>query len=175
MTSPHQYAKAPELDLSVVIVSFNTRQLTLDALTSICNHTQGIKYELIVIDNHSSDNSADAIASEFPQATLIRNNANKGFSAAANEGFRICKGRYVVLFNSDAQLIENSFKKMRDFLSGYPDGYILSPQIIDANNRPVPMRLWDITPIDSILKIIGRYSIAMEEKEHGLRASRTEP
>ncbi|QPJ65008.1 MAG: glycosyltransferase family 2 protein [Candidatus Nitrohelix vancouverensis] len=173
MTSPHPYDEAPELDLSVVVVSFNTRQLTLEALTSICKHTQSMSYELIVIDNNSSDDSADAIAREFPQATLIRNDANKGFSAAANAGFRICKGRYVVLFNSDAQLIENSFKKMKEFLDGYPDGFILSPQIIDGNDRPVPMRLWDITPFDSILKIIGRYSVAEEAKRMGPPLTRT--
>lgn len=91
-------------DVSVVVVSFNTRDLLRECLLTLAREAGGVTYETIVVDNDSKDGSADMVAAEFPDAVLIRTGKNLGFAAANNRGFAVAKGRYVVLLNSDAFL-----------------------------------------------------------------------
>lgn len=97
-------AAAPAPDVSVVVVSFNTRDLLRECLTTLAREAGGVTYEAIVVDNDSRDGSADMVAAEFPDAVLIRAGGNLGFAAANNRGFAVARGRYVVLLNSDAFL-----------------------------------------------------------------------
>ena len=91
-------------DVSVVVVSFNTRDLLRDCLQTLAREAGGVSYETIVVDNASKDGSADMVAAEFPEAKLIRSPINLGFAAANNRGFAVARGRHVVLLNSDAFL-----------------------------------------------------------------------
>lgn len=122
------------VDLSVVIVSFNTCQLLIDCLKHVLLATQDLLAEIIVVDNNSKDGSADRVAEEFPNIRLIKNSVNLGFAAANNEAFKIAKGRYIVLLNSDAfpqkealKIALNKIEKSKDVgLAGalltFPDG-----------------------------------------------------
>lgn len=98
-------AEAPggqaEPDLSIVIVNWNTREMTRDCLASVRAGLRGLAAEVIVIDNASSDGSAEMIAADFPECILIRNTGNRGFAAANNQGFAIARGRQVLLLNTD--------------------------------------------------------------------------
>lgn len=89
-------------DVSIVIVSFNTRDLLRECLNTLAATSGEVRYEAIVVDNASRDGSADMVTAEFPQIHLIRSELNLGFAAANNRGFEIARGRYVVLLNSDA-------------------------------------------------------------------------
>ena len=169
---PFQFSEAPTLDLSIVIVNFNTRDITLDCLESIEVHTQDISFETLVVDNASTDDSAQAIMSSFPKTRLIENQENRGFSAANNQGIRISKGRHIVLLNSDTRLVENCFSTIVRFLDAHPEFFILSPEILDADNRPCPMRLWEDTASDAVLKILGRYDPKSEFDKMGPRETR---
>jgi len=103
--SPENQAanRQPETpDVSVVIVSFNTRDLLRECLNTLYRESGGVTFETIVVDNNSRDNSADMIAEEFPDVRLIRSDTNLGFGVANNRAFAIAKGRYIVLLNSDA-------------------------------------------------------------------------
>jgi len=91
-------------DVSVVVVSFNTRDVLRECLQTLAKEAGGVRYETIVVDNASRDGSANMVEQEFPEATLIRSAVNLGFAAANNRGFAIAQGRYVVLLNSDAFL-----------------------------------------------------------------------
>ena len=95
---------APAPDVSVVVVSFNTRDLLRECLGTLAAEAGGVRYETIVVDNASRDGSADMVAAEFPEAVLIRSDVNLGCAAANNRGFTVARGRYVVLLNSDAFL-----------------------------------------------------------------------
>lgn len=95
MAETSHYRKMP---VSVVIVSYNTRQLLLECLGAIEDH-----HEVIVVDNASSDGSADAVAQTYPRATVIRNPKNVGFGSANNQGLAIAKHEQVLLLNSDAR------------------------------------------------------------------------
>jgi len=108
-------------DVSVVIVSWNTRKMLEDCIRSIDAHTRNIRYETIVVDNASSDDSCQMIEREFPAVRLFCNNKNEGFAYGCNEGMRASRGRYLLLLNSDTLFTENTLGKMVCFLDAKPE------------------------------------------------------
>ena len=103
-------------DISVVVVSFNTRDLLRDCLLALRREMEGIPNEVFVVDSASRDGSADMVASEFPEIKLIRSTVNLGFAGANNKAFVLATGRYVVLLNSDAFLRPLALRKSIDHM-----------------------------------------------------------
>ena len=127
------------VDVSIIIVNYNTCKLTLQCIASIYQQTKGISFEVIVVDNDSSDGSADKIAAQFPGVNLIRSKTNTGFGKANNLGARQAKGKYLFLLNSDTVLIENTVKVQKDFLAqtkGQKIG-VIGCNMLDANRQPI--------------------------------------
>jgi GT2 family glycosyltransferase len=91
-----------KFDASIIIVSFNTRDVLRQCLQSVVDNAHGIEAEIIVVDNASSDGSAEMVEEEFPQVRLIRSNVNLGFASGNNRALAEARGRYFVLLNSDA-------------------------------------------------------------------------
>lgn len=96
------------MDVSIIVVSYNTRRLLRECLGSIFLNTRNVRYEVIVVDNGSADGSADMVEREFADACLIRLATNTGFGAANNVGYRRSSGRYVFLLNSDTCLLDDA-------------------------------------------------------------------
>lgn len=103
------------MDVSVIIVSYNTVELTRNCLKSLFEKTKDIKYEVIISDNGSNDGSVDMIKIEFPKVILIENGANLGFGAANNRALKIAKGKYIFYLNSDTILLNNAIKMFFDY------------------------------------------------------------
>lgn len=103
------------LDVSVVIVSYNTKNLTLQCIKSIIDHTSGVNYEIIVVDNASLDDSVEAINELFPSVVVIESIKNLGFGRANNLAVKSAMGKYLFFLNPDCILIENAIKKMFDY------------------------------------------------------------
>lgn len=122
-----------KIDLSVVIVNWNTKKLLEDCLRSIFKYTKGIKFEVIVVDNGSKDGSRDMVRKKFPQAKLILNKDNLGFTKANNQGIKVAKGEYVLLLNSDTYLVENSLKKLVDLAKSKDNLGALGPQLLNED------------------------------------------
>jgi hypothetical protein len=97
-----------EIDLSVVIVNWNSWDYLQKCIISIKENTDGLKYEIIVVDNCSSDNSTENIAACFPEVVLIRNKDNVGFPAANNQAFNIARGQYFIMLNPDTLIKGNA-------------------------------------------------------------------
>ncbi|MEC7640889.1 MAG: glycosyltransferase family 2 protein [Nitrospinota bacterium] len=164
---PFQCLRSASSDLSVIIASFNTRQILLSCLASLYDHTQDIGFEVFVVDNGSTDGSAQAVAENFPQVTLIKNSENRGLSAAFNQGIRESGSRYIALLNSDTALIENCFLKLIRFLDDNTGFAVCSPQIIDETGEATSMRLWQDTPQDAFWRILGKYDVAGQDSRMG--------
>ena len=94
--------------LSIVIVSWNTREVLRRCLASTERHLSEREVETIVVDNASSDGSASMVATDFPAARLIRNVGNVGFGRASNQGMRVARGAWLLLLNSDTMLVDDS-------------------------------------------------------------------
>ncbi|MDD5789396.1 MAG: glycosyltransferase family 2 protein [Spirochaetia bacterium] len=103
------------MNVSIIIVNYNTRELTKNCLNSIYEQTKGINFEVIVSDNGSTDGSIEMIKSDFPQVILIENNENLGFGKANNIGAKIAKGTYLFFLNSDTVFINNAVKYFFDY------------------------------------------------------------
>jgi GT2 family glycosyltransferase len=100
-----------QFDISIVIVSFNTREVLRDCLRSAYLAAGSLRTQVIVVDNASTDGSSEMIEEEFADVLLIRSKSNLGFGPANNLGFQSVLGRYIVLLNSDAFLTEGSLER----------------------------------------------------------------
>jgi len=129
-------------DVSIVVVSFNTREFTLACLKSIYRETSGAEFEVIVFDNASSDGSADAIAAEFPQARLIRSHQNVGFAAANNLSAAEAGGEYLLLLNPDTVVLDNAVRRLLAFARKNPDGGIFGGRTLNSDRSPNPKSCW---------------------------------
>ncbi len=108
------------MDLSIIIVSYNTCNLTLDAIKSIYQSITEYRYEVLVVDNASSDNSVTEISKRYANVKLIENHNNVGFSRANNQAMRVASGRYILLLNSDTIIDSNTIQTMVDFMDNNP-------------------------------------------------------
>jgi hypothetical protein len=109
------------VDLAIAIVNWNTKDLLKACLRSIFDQTRGLDYQVWVVDNASSDGSVEMVKGEFPQVRLIENMTNVGFTKANNQVLRQSRGKYVLLLNSDTQVIGNAIKELFDFMEAHPE------------------------------------------------------
>ena len=126
------------MDISVIIVSWNTRDILRDCLASVYAQTTGAEYEAIVVDNASSDGSAAMVKAEFPQVILIENTENKGFAAANNQGIQIAKGRYVLLLNSDTVVLDCAIPKTFVFAEKHPEAAVIGCKVLNPDHTLQP-------------------------------------
>ncbi len=121
------------MDLSVVIVNWNTEALLRDCLKSVFGTVEGITFEVIVVDNASSDGSVAMLKVEFPQVRRIENYDNRGFAAANNQAFRIMTGRYALLLNSDTVLTDGAVHELYTFMEEHPEAVMACGQLLNAD------------------------------------------
>ncbi len=103
-------------DVSISIVSYNTKKLLARCLRSIYQKTKGIKFEIIVIDNNSSDGSSSMLKKDFPKVKLIENKQNNFYAGANNQALQIAGGKYFLILNADTFFVDNSIKKINDYM-----------------------------------------------------------
>lgn len=116
--------------ISVIIVSYNTREILRDCLLSVQREDAGA--EVVVVDNNSTDGTIEMIEKEFPQVKLVKNNFNAGFSAANNQGIKITSGEYVLLLNPDTILKPNSLQSLKNAIAAHP-GCIIGPALLNTD------------------------------------------
>lgn len=104
------------MNVSVIIVNYNTCELTRKCIESIYSFTKENSFEIILVDNNSSDDSVEVISSRFPEVKLILNDTNIGFGRANNRGNAIAKGEFVFFLNSDTYLISDAIKSFYDYM-----------------------------------------------------------
>jgi GT2 family glycosyltransferase len=121
------------MDISIIIVNWNTKDLLNNCLNSIRATISSIEYEIIVVDNASYDGSAALLREKWPHVIPIQNEENLGFGAANNQGFRIMNGRYALLLNTDTVLTEDAVNKLFTFMENHPDVAMACGQLLNAD------------------------------------------
>lgn len=128
------------LDVSVVVVSYNVRELVCRCLDSIDAATYGLTVEQVVVDNASTDGSVELIETRHPDVRLIASDRNLGFGAANNLGFRQVRGRFVLLLNPDAELRPGALETLVAFLDRHPDVGVVGPRLRFPDGSVQPSR-----------------------------------
>lgn len=120
-------------DLSVIIVSWNSKLYLSDCLRSIFSETISHEVEVIVVDNSSTDGSSKEVEINFPNVKLIQNSHNMGFATASNIGIKYGTGRYICLVNSDIKILDRCLDRMCDYMDGNPCVGMLGPKILNRD------------------------------------------
>ena len=150
------------IDLSIIIISWKMKATLRELLCSIMQHTKGVSYELIIVDNHSADGTADMVRAEFPKAVLIENVKNRGVAPSRNQALRLAGGRYALILDADMLLVENSFKQMVEFMDAHKDAGVcgcklISPdQIVQPSARRYPSLFAFVLRRLVFLKVVKR-------------------
>lgn len=122
------------MDLSISIVNYNTKDLLTESIGSIYSATKDIDFEMIVVDNNSTDGSAGMVECDFPKVVLIKNESNPGFARANNQAFSISRGRYFLILNPDTLVLDGALEKMVRFLDSNADGGAVGPRFLNEDN-----------------------------------------
>ena len=121
------------MDVSIIIVNWNTRKLLQNCLKSIYERTGNIEYEVIVVDNGSTDDSVEMVKKNFPLVNIIENAENLGFSRANNIGIQTSKGRYISLINSDIIILDDCIDRLMSFMDSCPAVGMSGPKILNSD------------------------------------------
>ena len=121
------------MNVSIIIISYNTCALLCDCLTSVRDMTCSVDYEIFVVDNASNDGSCEMVEREFPEVNLIKNLENRGFARANNQAILMAQGEYVLLLNSDTILENNAIGLMHEFMLAHPRAAVCGPLLLNSD------------------------------------------
>jgi GT2 family glycosyltransferase len=127
---------ADDVDASIVIVSWNVRELLLACIRSIISMQDDLLVQIVVVDNASRDQTVEAVRREFPDVELIASDTNLGFSRGSNLGLDHAKGRYVFFLNPDTVLGEHALRRLVDFLEANRDFDVVGPRLVSPDGTP---------------------------------------
>ncbi len=142
-------------DISVILVSYNTIEMTKTALRHLYSSIHNLEMEVIIIDNASKDLSADVLRNEYPQITLIENKKNVGFGRANNQALPYLKSRYVLLLNTDAFVETDTIAKTVQYMDANPQCGILGVKLLGRDGELQPSCRYFPTPWNIFLKRTG--------------------
>lgn len=121
------------MDVSIIVVNYNTKELLKQTIESVINTTKHIEYEIIVSDNDSKDGSQTMIKEKFSKVRLMENNDNLGFPNGNNVAIREAKGRYILLLNSDTKVLENCIEDCAKYMDNHKDIGALGCKLVLAD------------------------------------------
>jgi N-acetylglucosaminyl-diphospho-decaprenol L-rhamnosyltransferase len=130
------------LDVSILVVSFNTRELTRECLESVYRETKHVSFEIIVVDNMSGDGSAEMVAEQFPQVHLIASAENLGFGRASNLAAASAHGAHYLLLNPDTVVLRGAIDELVGFALAHPEAGIYGGRSVFADGTLNPQCCW---------------------------------
>jgi GT2 family glycosyltransferase len=121
------------VDLSIIIVNWNTRDLLIQCLESVFRTVRGVDLEVFVVDNGSTDGSGRAVKERFPDVRVIENQGNVGFAGANNQALKLSRGKYLLLLNPDAQVKGKAVEELISFMEAHSKAGISGVQLLNSN------------------------------------------
>ncbi len=144
------------MDISIIIVNYNVKQLLLDCINSIYTNLKCVSLEIIVVDNNSTDGSIEAIGKAFPDVRIIQNQTNAGFSEANNQGIKAANGKYVLLLNPDTYFIDSSLCILVDFVKEKGSNILVAPKLLNKD-RTLQQSAWKDKSLSVLFQESFRY------------------
>lgn len=160
-----QAAKNLRMKLSIIIVNWNTKNLLSDCIASVYDRALGDDFELIVVDNDSSDGSQVMIRTQFPEVNLITNSNNPGFAKANNQALRICSGENILLLNPDTIVKPGAIETLVKFIDENPEAGAVGARLLNPDGslqrsaypKPTLFReFWRLFHLDKLMHL-GKY------------------
>lgn len=151
--------------LSIIIVSYNCRGLTIDCLKSVYETTRGLDHEVVVVDNASADGTIEAIGRLFPGVKAIELRENVGFGRGCNVGARHAKGRYLLFLNPDTLVRPGAIEKLVRLAEKCPDAGIWGGQTLSVGGEAVPGAYWRFPTLWSTFCIVTGLSRAFPRSD----------
>jgi GT2 family glycosyltransferase len=142
-------------EISIIIVNYNCCHLLTNCLKSVSENPPSRSFEIIIVDNASTDNSAQNVEQNFKNVKLIKNQTNKGFAAANNQALHQACGKFILFLNSDTIVLKNSIDILAEFLEKTPQAGLCAPKLLNTDGSLQP-NLYHFTTFRSIL---ARYTI----------------
>jgi GT2 family glycosyltransferase len=121
------------MDVSIIIVSWNTKELLLRCMKSVFEYDQRISREVIVVDNGSQDGSENEVKKTFPLIHLVENEKNLGFARAVNQGLMKASGRYALLLNPDTQVKDGAVEHLMSFMDSHAEAGVAGAQLLNSD------------------------------------------
>lgn len=125
------------VDVSIVIVNYNTCELTTQCISSIYNQNIKVEFEIILVDNASTDDTVLKVRTCYPNVVLVQNDVNYGFGKANNIGVKYAKGKYLLLLNSDTLFISDVVTPLYNYMEKTPSVVSCGCNLIDIEGKPV--------------------------------------
>ncbi len=122
--------------VSIIILNYNTFDLTCQCISSIYEYTKNIDFEIIVVDNASTVDDPDKFLELFPKIKLVKNTENRGFAGGCNDGIKVAKGDTILLLNSDTKLINDAISITYDFLNKHQNIGIVTCRLENIDGSP---------------------------------------
>jgi GT2 family glycosyltransferase len=122
-----------EIQLSIIIVTHNAKDFLRNCLKSVFEKIKNLSFEVLVVDNASSDGTFEMLKNEFPQVNAIFSKENLGFAKANNLAIKEAKGKYIFLLNPDTILLDENFEKLIDFAQKNPDVGAIGPKVLNSD------------------------------------------
>ncbi len=162
------------MDLSILIVNWNTRELLRRCLQSIRNTAKEIRHEIIVVDNASHDDSAAMVREAFPEVTLLACKENLGFAKGNNLAYSRSSGRRLLLLNPDVTLLEGTLEGLLTFAETHPDAGLTSPKLLNPDRSVQKKYYGRIPTLSTIFFIYTHLGSALDTRLLGTRFRRRE-
>jgi N-acetylglucosaminyl-diphospho-decaprenol L-rhamnosyltransferase len=131
-TRRNQENESP-MDVSIIYVNWNSAEYIAESIRSVYEHTDGIQFEIIVVDNASPAGNVDVLKEQFPEITLIKSATNLGFAGANNLGYKSCSGENVLFLNPDTKLVNSAINAMLRHLRSLPDAGIIGCKLLNSD------------------------------------------
>ena len=146
------------MDVTISIVSYNTKDLLERCLESIIKYTKDLRFEIIIVDNASSDGTAEMVEQKFKRVRLIKNKLNKYYTRANNQALKVAKGKCLLILNADTYFVDNSIKKIFDYMDKNKDIGTVEGLEVYEDGRLVPNGSKFSTPLLDFyeLSLIGK-------------------
>ncbi|HVM88589.1 MAG TPA: glycosyltransferase family 2 protein [Puia sp.] len=150
------------MELSVIIINYNTFQLTINCISSIKEKLLGVEHEIILVDNASAECDPNLFIEKFPDIQLVINTTNTGFTGGNNTGIEHASGEYLLLLNSDTELINNAPKICLDYLRKHNDVGMVTCQLlypdgrVQYNTRRFRTISWELLEVFPFYKLLPR-------------------
>ncbi|MRR21874.1 glycosyltransferase family 2 protein, partial [bacterium] len=144
------------MELSVVIVSYNVSDFLRRALQTLITAAGETEYEIIVVDNNSSDGSPVMVREEFPSVRLIASDSNEGFSAGCNTGIQASAGDYILILNPDTETGPDAIDRALGFMRTHPEAGAAGARMTDGKGRFLPESKRGFpSPLTSLFRFTG--------------------